>query len=365
MKRLKILYNYSRACQEEKTGIPFFVDELYKHLKSIEAVTVTKTACISCYIPRKYWYLYRFVEKILYHRLYLPFKMRWGGYDVYIETDYMFTPLFKPKGVFVVTLIYDIALLLFDTIQTKKFRKNWRENLAISIRNSDLLLTISKSSQRDIQEYLSKSLKVQKSVEFIYPSTILRATEVDFSEVASKFQLPKEYLLFLGTLEPRKNPLRLIEAFHLFKKKRKSEYKLVFAGKRGWLYDDVLHYIKRNSLEDEVLFLGYITQEEKSLLLKHAKAFLFLSIYEGFGMPVLEALTLNVPTLVSDIELFHELFEESVLYADPYDIEAIALKIEMILDSPPIIDKGVLEKFSWDESAKRLVNILNRYVESL
>ena len=108
-----------------------------------------------------------------------------------------------------------------------------------------------------------------------------------------------------------------------FKVSTKSSVKLVFAGKKGWLFEDVFEFVKVHKLQHEVIFTGFVSDEEKLYLLRNATAFLFLSIYEGFGIPPLEALKLGVPTLVSDISVFRELFEKSVTYVDPMDQEAI------------------------------------------
>lgn len=361
MKKLKILYDYSPACRKDKVGIPTFVSELYNELNKIDTISLEKTTCISDYISRKPWIFYRFIEKILYQNIYLPLKMYFGKYDIYIECNYMFIPLFKPKNTLIVNFIYDIGLILFDDIQVKKQIDNWRKKLPISIKNSDLLITLSKSSQKDIQNYLSDIGQSHKKVDFIYANSNSPAPNtIKYKDIQKKFSLYSDYFLFLGTIEPRKSPLRLIESFRLFKQKTQSKIKLVFAGKKGWLYQNVLDYIETNKLKDEVLFTGYISEEEKVILLKHAKAFFFLSRYEGFGIPPLEALRMKVPTLLSDIPVFHELYGENAYYAKVDNINEIALQMENILNNPKQIDISSLEKFSWEISAKKLVKILDK-----
>ncbi len=356
MKKLKILIDYSPACREDKTGIPLFVKHLYSELNKIDNIEIHKSFCVSSIIPIKPWFLYRLFEKILYQKFYIPFKLKFGNYDIYIENQYMFIPLFKPKNIKVVNIIYDIALVLFDNIQTPKHTKNWREKLPISIKNSDIIVTISKSSKIDIQNYLD-DLHIAKPLDYIYANV----DKIDICKdkrILDKFNINNEYFLFLGTLEPRKNPLNLVKAFKKFKENSKNDIKMVFAGKKGWLYNEVLEYIKNNNIDNEVIFTGYISEQEKSCLLYNTKAFLFLSIYEGFGMPPLEALEMNIPTILSDIAVFKELFEDSVYYADPYDIEDISKKMHHILIQKPNINKNILKKFSWELSAKKLVEII-------
>ena len=356
MKKLKILIDYSPACRADKTGIPLFVKHIYEELNKIDDIEIDKTFCVSSIIPIRPWFIYRLFEKILYQKIYIPFKLKFGNYDIYIENQYIFIPLFKPKKIKVVNIIYDIALVLFDNIQTAKHTRNWRKKLPISIKNSDILITISKSSKRDIQNYLD-DLNIAKPLDYIY-ANVDKIEKCKDKRILDKFNINNEYFLFLGTLEPRKNPLNLVKAFKVFKENSENNIKMVFAGKKGWLYDEVLEYIRENDIEDEIIFTGYISEEEKSCLLYNAKAFLFLSIYEGFGMPPLEALEINIPIILSDISVFREIFEDSVYYVNPYDIDDISDKMSLILLEEPHTDKNILAKFSWELSAKKLVEII-------
>ena len=359
MKKLKILFDYSPAYKLHPSGIPIFVSQLYSALEKNRDIHIEKTLDISLYIPRKPHKIFRLFEQCIYHDLYLPMKLYFGRYDAYIESQYMFNPLFKPKNTLIVTMVYDIALILFDSLQTPQHTANFRKQLAKSIQNTDLIITLSLASQNDIQNYLDKILKVQRAVDYIYADTPSVLTpSYSHQDTLDKFNIHKEYFLFLGTLEPRKNPLVLIKAFHLFKQETQSSVQLVFAGKKGWLYHDVIAYIKEEKLENEVIFTGYISEEEKNHLLQQSKAFLFLSLYEGFGIPPLEALKLGVPTLLSDIAVFHELFETSVYYAPIDNIPIISKKMQEIITHPPSIDKDILNKFSWQESATKLINLM-------
>jgi len=358
---MKILFDTSPLCREAKTGIPVFVDNLYTALSQIDTIQVEKTFCFCKYLPRKPWYVYRFIEHIMYHNIYLPFKLKFGKYDVYVENQYMFIPLFKPKNTLIVTVIYDIALQMFDTIQTKEHTQKWRQRLPKSIKNSDLLLTISESSKKDIEAYLPTIQEAHKPVEYIYIDADIDTQTIQHpKEILTRLDIHDDYFLFLGTLEPRKNPLKLIEAFHIFKTTTQSNMKLVFAGKKGWLYEEVLEYILRHKLENEVIFTGFISDEEKLVLLQETKAFVFLSLYEGFGIPALEALRLHTPTLLSDIPVFHELFGSNALYTNHTDANKIANSMQKILNAPPYINQKDFEKFSWTKAANSLIKILKK-----
>lgn len=295
----------------------------------------------------------------------LPFILYFGKYDFYIETEQIFLPIFVPSRTKVINMIYDIGLILYDNIQTQKLTRVWRFLLPQSIKNSDYIITISESSMKDIQTYL-QTINVSKEVDYIYcDSTLDNHNNADPLNTLQKFNIIDKYFLFLGTLEPRKNPLNTVKAFQEFKKSHSDNpIKLVFAGRKGWLYDDVIDYIEYNSLHSEIIFTGYISDEEKYVLLKNAKAFVFLSIYEGFGIPPLEALKLGTPCLLSDIPVFHELFEGNAFYV-PYDnVETIAQRMNDILNHPPQIDPKLFDKFSWDKSAEKLIQFMKDKMES-
>lgn len=375
MKKIKILYSNRPTFQNDPSGIPFFVlniqNELLKN-KEIDVhfynlnfnycLKIQSCSFFSSNSPKlcKLCKLIYQFNKVFF----LPLILYFGRYDFYIENEQMFFPLFKPRNTKVINIIYDIGLILFDDIQTKKLTATWRRMLPISLKNSDYILTISKSSQRDIEMYL-KSINLKKEVDYIYCDVSLSDTTRDNSKINTfkKFNIHNDYFLFLGTLEPRKNPLNLVKAFYRFKTDNpECSIKLVFAGRKGWLYDDVMDYIMQHSLQNEIIFTGYISDEEKYVLLQNAKAFLFLSIYEGFGIPPLEALKLNTPCLVSDIPVFHELFENNVLYAKHDDINDIIKQMKYIIDYPTLIDQVIFEKFGWDKSAKKLVEFMKKHL---
>ena len=161
MKKLKILFDYSPAYKDSKTGIPLFVEALYKHLSGLESIEIEKTFDISKYIPRKPHKMFRFFEQFLYHNLYLPIKLYWGNYDIYVECQYMFIPLLKPKNTLIVNIVYDIALILFDDLQTDQHTHDFRKKLAKSIKNSDLIITLSQASQYEIENYVQETLNSQ------------------------------------------------------------------------------------------------------------------------------------------------------------------------------------------------------------
>ena len=171
-----------------------------------------------------------------------------------------------------------------------------------------------------------------------------------------------DYLLYVGTLQPRKNLVRAIEAFGLLK--RDSTLKFVIAGKKGWLYDEIFEKVKELNLENEVIFTGYVPDEDLPELYKNAKAFIFVSLYEGFGLPVLEAMSYGIPVLTSNTSSLPEVAGDAALLVDPENTEEIAKGMERLLTDEKLrqqlISKGKeqIKKFSWEKAAKETLQVL-------
>ena len=185
--------------------------------------------------------------------------------------------------------------------------------------------------------------------------------------LSSVFNLPssKPYFLFIGRIEARKNVARMIEAFDLFKKKCGTNHRLVLAGKPGYGYERIKNQELRIKHINNVIHVGYVSEEEKWELLRNADGFLFPSLYEGFGLPVLEAQSVGIPVLTSDTSSLPEVSgADSAVLVDPLSVEDIARGIEKIaLDSDfrsAIIENGRenMRRFSWEKCAKEVSEIL-------
>jgi len=172
------------------------------------------------------------------------------------------------------------------------------------------------------------------------------------------------YFLFIGTLEPRKNLNRLIEGFAGFLKDSSNKsFKLVLAGKKGWKYEPIFNAIKNEGLQDNIIYLGYISLEEKIYLLKRAIALTYPSLYEGFGLPIIEAMNLGVPVITSNIASIPELVIDNALLIDPYDAETINEAMKKIIADSQLREslakkgQGIARNFTWQECAKKTLAV--------
>ena len=195
---------------------------------------------------------------------------------------------------------------------------------------------------------------------FYHPVT----EQMELGQVRRKYHLPENYILAVGTLEPRKNLRRLIQAFETVKKENPS-LSLVFVGARGWLSKDLYADIEKNS----IITTGYVSREDMPALYSGAKLFVFPSLYEGFGLPPLEAMRCGVPVVVSDNSSLPEVAGEAGIYVNAKDADSIAEGIQKGLYDENLravsIRKGFLQsqKFSWKKSADQIINVYKEILE--
>jgi glycosyltransferase involved in cell wall biosynthesis len=179
-----------------------------------------------------------------------------------------------------------------------------------------------------------------------------------------------DYLLYLGTLHPRKNLVRLIEAFAMALPAISLPYlKLVIAGGKGWLYREIFAKVEALGLAGRVIFPGYISESLKPALLSGASAYVFPSLYEGFGLPVLEAMACGIPVLTSQVSSLPEVAGDAALLVDPEEPTEIAQSLVQLMTQPDLrrqlVERGFrqVEKFSWPRAATQLLEIVEKVVQ--
>ncbi len=226
------------------------------------------------------------------------------------------------------------------------------------------VIAVSESTKKDLIEKLG--VKPDK-ITVIYEGVDHRKFKVQSAKfkidhVKRGYDIGGEYLLFVGTIQPRKNLVRLIEAF---KKTRSPQISLIVVGKKGWLSDEIYNAPKKFGMEDRVKFLGYVPTDDIVSLMNGALAFVFPSLYEGFGLPVLEAMACGCPVVTSSISSLPEVVGDAGILVDPYDVEDIARGISVILELDEaqrrnLVDAGLerARKFTWEETAKQTIKVL-------
>ncbi|MGD8245012.1 MAG: glycosyltransferase family 1 protein, partial [Anaerolineae bacterium] len=185
----------------------------------------------------------------------------------------------------------------------------------------------------------------------------------------ARYGIGGDYFLYLGTLQPRKNLLRLLAAFAEFAAHHSPlTVQLILAGKRGWLYDDLFKWVRQRGLEEHVRFPGYVAEEDKAALLSGALAFLFPSLYEGFGLPVLEAQACGCPVITSTTSSLPEVAGDGAFLVDPENTSAIASAMERVITEPllrdALIERGLANarRFSWDACAEAVLKAIDTHL---
>ena len=211
----------------------------------------------------------------------------------------------------------------------------------------------------------------EEKVHVIYPgynADLFRPDlpQSESDEALQRHGLQADYFLHVGTLEPRKNLVRLIQAFDLVRRKSHEDIQLVLAGGKGWKYESIFEEIHRLNLHDSVRLLGYVPDEDLPGLIKGARAVVYPSLYEGFGIPPLEAMAVGTPVLTSNTSSLPEVVGDAAVLVDPEDVGSIASGMEDIWTDgdlrQSLQEKGWLraQRFAWDKSARQTMDLYNR-----
>ncbi len=263
-----------------------------------------------------------------------------------------------------VVTIHDLGFLLFPHIIKFNPINYWSLFVKQSALKADHIIAVSESTKRDIIRLFNiPDAKITVTHEACNDSFKRIEDECELKRISTKYDFPDRFILYVGTIEPRKNLNVLLEALHILKKKHSIEHKLVIAGKKGWLYADFSKTIKRLGLEQDIVFTGYVSDEDLPGIYKLAELFVYPSKYEGFGLPLLEAMACGVPVIASNVSSIPEVVGDAGLLFDPYAPDQLADCIFQVLEDPllrkKLISNGLKRKeaFSWQKTAEETLNI--------
>ncbi|HSW98141.1 MAG TPA: glycosyltransferase family 1 protein [Candidatus Saccharimonadales bacterium] len=272
-----------------------------------------------------------------------------------------YAPRFCPVPT--VISIMDLSYIHYPQLFTAKDLYQLQNWTAYSVKNATKILTISEASKRDIIKFYSVS-QDKVAVTYLGIKAISMTKTVDIDSLQEKYGISKDYILFVGTLQPRKNIVRLVEAYSKLLKDPKKIPQLLIVGKKGWLYEEILAAPKLYGVEEHVKFLEFVNDDQLHALYKHALFFILPSLYEGFGLPVLEAMSLGCPVITSNVSSLPEAGGDAAFYIDPMNIDEITHAMEKLLADKKLRDamteKGYqqVKKFSWEKTAKKTLEIL-------
>lgn len=291
--------------------------------------------------PKKLWTQFRLPIDLYLHK---------PRPDVFFTPSH-YAPRFSPipTAISIMDLSYIHFPLLFRKNDLYQLR-NWTKYSAKKARK---IFTISLASKNDI-------IKVYKVAS---DNVIVTNPGIKKTTAMGKGKYNFDYILFVGTLQPRKNIVRLVEAFSKITP-RHPNIKLLVVGKKGWLYEEILEAPRKFNVESDVKFLDFVKDEDMASLYKNALCFVLPSLYEGFGLPVLEAMKEGCPVLLSNVSSLPEAGGDAALYFDPENAQDIANKIDKVISDQKLRNdmskKSVsrAKKFSWEKTAKETLKVL-------
>jgi len=287
-------------------------------------------------------------------------KVRRINFEIYFEPNFIFIDAIKSKKRAV--SVFDFSFDLNPEWHPKDRVLYFKENFWKSIKKADRIIVPSNF----IYDEAINRYRFDKSIlRVVYPGIdhdILKEYPMDLvKRVCEKYQLPENFILFVGSIEPRKNLKNLILAYDLLPDYLKKDFSLVLTGFSGWKNKEIKAFLDKN--RDKVIYTGYVSENELALIYNKASVFVFPSLYEGFGLPPLEAMACGCPVIVSDRASLPEVCSDSALYVNPHEPEDIADKIMEVLENQELrenlIKKGIQrsQSFKWENTAKDILNI--------
>ncbi|MCB1070551.1 MAG: glycosyltransferase family 4 protein [Verrucomicrobia bacterium] len=281
-----------------------------------------------------------------------PFNWFAGKADVYHFPNFILPPLTRGKSV---VTIHDVAFLRYpETIEERNLRYLTRL-MRKTVERADRIITVSEFTAREIQQLLGVPKEKCAAIPSGLDDAFVPARDEACRRFREQHHLPRPYLLTVGTLEPRKNIPFLVYLFESLD----SDIDLVIAGMKGWKTEPILHRIETSIRRNRIHYLDYVADEDLPALYTGAEAFLFPSLYEGFGFPPLEAMRCRTPVISSCTSSLPEVLGDAAILAEPYDVEAWLEAISKVLGDSAFrttlkaAGEARAAQFTWSETARR------------
>lgn len=338
----------------------YFFDFLGRNKKHINSNNIINKPIK--YTPGKLISVFKLIGK----RPYLELLLR-NRFEFIIYTNYVSLPTSNntPSAL----VVYDLGFIDCPEYVQDNNLKYLQKFCTKSIVESDLIITISEFTKERIEKEFP-STKNKIVITHIPPRKINVINTNLNKRLTGLGVLNNKYILYLGTLEPRKNLVNLIKAYHALPQSVKDEYGLVLAGGSGWKDAEIVNTIQK-AKDDKLNIItpGYISEDEKQALYSNASLFVLPSHYEGFGMPILEAMQYNIPLAISDIPVFHEVAGNTAVYFNKDDPTDISNKLNKLISDKSLQKKlksayhEQLAKFSWNKNAKLVLGAIEQILE--
>ena len=360
---MKIVVNLLNFRSENIAGVGYFMKRIFElldarntrgmsfHILHSPNIDVQQVFSISDELDVEYksvkWSS-SFFLRVFYEQFWLPFCL--SKYDVFYSPTPA-VPVLLPsinKNIKVIPTIHDLIPFFFKKKYPFLRRVYIRWITKACVRTGNIVMTVSNSTRKDIIEILGVSESKVKIVYNFIPNRMLITDCVS-----------KKYFVTVCTIEPGKNLSNLLKGFKTYRNKYDTHgYKLFIIGKNGWNYKEIYHLCKKNGLEKDVIFTGYLSEESKDLLIRESAAMVYLSVYEGFGIPPLEAMYWNKPSIVSNVSSLPEVVGNAGIKCNPYDIEEIAEAMMSIVNDRDVFCKNIPQQLQKFDPQQQVCNFL-------
>jgi len=305
----------------------------------------------------------QYVKRNIYELLFL-YKLVDRNCDVFISMDSKL-PLIMHKGVKKILTVTDMAVYRMGEVYQFSRALYWKALFNHSIRNSDKVVSISRFTKNEIIDITGVK---EDKISVVYCGVNNSFRYIDDKEqiqsIREKYGLTEPFILFVGTFSPRKNLLRLLKAYELLQNRYGVMHKLVIVGEKGWKFNKETALLQKSSIVGNIIFPGYIQDEDLPAVYNAADVTVYPSIYEGFGLPVVESMACGTPVALSDIPCLMEVAGDAAVYFDPLNVEDMADSIYSLLSDSSLYDeikaRGMerAKRYSWKEAAHAFLEII-------
>lgn len=385
---MKIAFDGQPLLNANKTGIAYYEDGLikgmaeyypeneyqldvftFRHKKRVDELKKEYSDKLG--IKKCVWIWDR-IFRVFTFLIYIPYACFFPGKrNVTHFCNYVIP--FGVKGKKVVT-IHDLAFREYPETIRKRTMIMLKMNLHKTLKRADAIAVDSMFTKKELLKYYN----ISENKIYVVPCGIEKEKyeyKRNTENVKKKFDIKGEFFLYLGTLEPRKNITRLIKAYHEFYEKNATTSSerlpnLVIAGGKGWMYDEIYTIVEKLQLGRKVIFTDYVSEEEKIALMQGALAFCFPSLYEGFGLPPMEAMACGTPVITSNTSSLDEVVGNAALKVNPKEISEIANAMTKMYVNESVrydyIEKGKkqIEKYTWENASKALYKVFEKVLEN-
>jgi glycosyltransferase involved in cell wall biosynthesis len=369
---IKIGIDGNEANVEKKVGVSIYTLNILKYFskianKKIQFNVYLKNQPLKDLPKKNKFFEYKVISgNFLWSQIFLPFDLFiHKNINVYFSPAH-YLPRFCPVPQ--VVTIHDLAYLYFPEDFTKKDLwqlKNWTN---FSIKKARKIISVSKTTKKDIMKNYGVN---EDKISVIYNGYEKKVQRSKIKDQNYNLKIKKEesFILFVGTIQPRKNLKILIEAFNKFSQV-KNDFKLIIVGKKGWLFDDIFEKVRMLKLEKKIIFTNHVSDQELIWYYKNAFCLILPSLYEGFGIPVLEAMSYDCPVIASFSSSLPEIGSDASLYFDPKNSDDLLGKLNMLNGNNELRKELILKgrqrikKFSWEKCAQETLDVIIKTINN-